>query len=429
MSDPIDVETQTEPQQLPLAKASAADAIRALEPVKPPVTAAQAKTEAVANLTASAYARASELRLTPEESAALQAPFNDEDFRRGAAGKENLIYIQHSALRDRFNRVLGLGQWALIPRSRWAEDYEYYDKDTRTQQRASRVYVEAMLMIRGCFVAEAIGDMTYYPKNQATNYGDAVEGATTQAFRRCAKMFGVGLQAWDKAWTDGWWERQKGQSRKTPPPAAQAAPRQAASPPPSTSTPKPAQRSIGPTEAHRDRVIELLSAEDLLNEGREFFEKVGGLLPNEGLIDLPLHFVPATKEQMDALLTAIGAFAHGDEARLPYPKQEIADKPKPKAKEPEAPIGSRVAETYDSDPEDPNAEDAAWRSFPMPWGKEAGTPLAELDKKYLYGLWANYEVETEYNGKPKRPEAIAKDQKFRDMLNDAGEHYQFTKKD
>jgi hypothetical protein len=34
-----------------------------------------------------------------------------------------------------------------------------------------------MLLIRGCFVAEAIGDMDYFPHNAKTNYGDAVEGA------------------------------------------------------------------------------------------------------------------------------------------------------------------------------------------------------------------------------------------------------------
>lgn len=177
------------------------DAVQALDKPaaadKPPITAAQAKIEAVANLTATAYSKASELRLTQEESAALLAPFQDSDFQPGAAGKENLIYIQHSALRDRFTKVLGLGQWALIARSRWAQD----------SGDCSTVYVEAMLLIRGCFVSEAIGDMNYWPKNKSTNYGDAVEGATTQAFRRCAKHFGVGLQAWDKDWCNGWWER------------------------------------------------------------------------------------------------------------------------------------------------------------------------------------------------------------------------------
>lgn len=72
-------------------------------------------------------------------------------------------------------------------------------------------------------------------------------------------------------------------------------------------------------------------------------------------------------------------------------------------------------------------EHEEWRQYPMPFGKNAGVALEELDKKYLYGLWANYTVETEYNGKPKKPETIAKDQEFRVMLDMAGVHYKFTK--
>lgn len=210
---PIDVQAEVKPEPSMQQAITVRDAVLAVEKsaeVKA-VTAAQAKVEAIANLTHSAYAKASELRLTPEESAALQAPFADDDFQAGAAGKENLIYIQHSALRDRFNKVLGLGQWSVIPRSRWAQE----DRDSTT------VYVEAMLLIRGCFVAESIGDMVYWPKNRSTNYGDAVEGATTQAFRRCAKMFGVGLQAWDKAWCEQWWQRRRNAGQKAPAPATQ----------------------------------------------------------------------------------------------------------------------------------------------------------------------------------------------------------------
>jgi hypothetical protein len=221
----IDIESSDAPPQQQAL--TVRDAVHALEktpaPAQSPVTAAQAKVDAIANLTASAYARASELRLSQEESAALQAPFRDEDFQTGAAGKESLIYIQHAALRDRFNKVLGLGQWSVIPRSRWGEDYEYFNSKTRMNEKATRIYVEAMLLIRGCFVAESIGDMDYYHNNRSTNYGDAVEGATTQALRRCAKMFGVGLQAWDKAWCEGWWQRRnfRGNSQQPPPPPQQ----------------------------------------------------------------------------------------------------------------------------------------------------------------------------------------------------------------
>ena len=134
------------------------------------VTSEQAKVDAIASLTMSAYASASKLKLTPEEIEGLKREFPDEAFKSGAAGKENLIYIEHAFLRDRLNEVLGVGQWSIVPRARWAEDFTIPPSGTRREPtEASRVYVEAMLLIRGCFVAEAVGDMVYYKNNQTQN--------------------------------------------------------------------------------------------------------------------------------------------------------------------------------------------------------------------------------------------------------------------
>lgn len=175
------------------------------------MTPAQAKVEAVANLTMRVYERASTLQLTDEERAKLQADFPDSAFKTGAGGKENLIYIEHAYLRDRMNEVFGPGAWTIIPRSRWTEDFV-----TAKGKKGVLVYVEAMLCVRGCFVGEAIGDMAYYHNDQ-TNFADAVEGAKTAAMRRCLKELGVGLQAWKDSWRDGWWERRRKNQTGSPP--------------------------------------------------------------------------------------------------------------------------------------------------------------------------------------------------------------------
>ena len=190
---PITAEAHNAPQ-LGLSKQIATSAA--------PQTAAQAKIDAVANLTFKAYERASTLELSPEEIAALEAQFPDEAFRLGAGGDERLIYIEHAALRERLNQVFRPGQWSIIPRNRWAENFKTKDGDD-----ACRVYVEAMLVIRGAFVAEAVGDMVYYPHNAKTNYGDAVEGAKSACLRRCAKELGIGLQAWKKEFCEMWMQR------------------------------------------------------------------------------------------------------------------------------------------------------------------------------------------------------------------------------
>jgi len=366
-----------------------------------PITPQQAKIEAVATLTMAAYQKAATLKLSDEEIKALQADFPDDAFQPGAAGKENLIYIEHAHLRDRLNAVFGPGQWAIIPRNRWNESFT-----TSKGQPGERVYVEAMLIVRGAFVAEAVGAMEYFPNNAAQNYGDAVEGAKTAALRRCCKELGIGLQAWKKEWCAGWWQR-----RNRP-----AKPHVATVPPPATKAEAPhkgSNKQAFPTNESRSKMIAAMKAglgEPNRDIVTEFFQKCDALLPTEELEDVPLRFCPATVGQMNALGRAIGEFQAGDQARLPYPPHDVSETPAASSEE--------VKEDRD---------DAEWRSFLMPFGKNSGTPLAELEKNYLFGLWANYVVETEYNGKPKRPETITKDKKFREMLDDAGMHYQFKK--
>lgn len=369
-------------------------------------TAAQAKIDAVAALTHSAYQKASQLSLTDAEIAALTADFPDEAFKPGAAGKENLIYIEHAFLRDRLNSVFRPGQWAIVPRSRWAEDFT-----TRKGDQASRVYVEAMLCIRGCFAAEAVGEMEYYPTNAGQNYGDAVEGAKTAALRRCCKELGIGLQAWKKDWCDGWWQRRRNGSKPSTHVQTPQTPKNATKAP---LRPNGGQREA--TEATRQWMLKELQpyGEVLLHE---YATKNGILLDPEDISEWPLNKVPTSKDELRKLMKSIEEFRDGG-----APPSDFM--PPPAGYTPSA--GTRNADDEADDvPYDPEE----WRSFPMPFGKHAGIKLEDLDKKYLYGLWANYVVEKEFNGKAKSEATIQKDRQFRAYLDDCGKHYQFTKKD
>lgn len=399
--------------QIPDAEVVAPTSALTTRPAQPLVaaeektmTAGQAKVNAIAELTMAAYANASTLKLTAEEAAGLEANFEDDSFRPGAAGKENLIYIEHASLRQRLNKVVGMGQWAIVTRRSWNEDFEIPAKPARGQyaeqpaKKGIRVYVEAMLMIRGCFVGEAIGDMVYYPHNDSQNYGDAVEGAKTAAFRRCAKELGIGLQAWKKEWCEGWWKRNPG-GRPGSQDARQSSggsphPNQA---PKAAPTPQPATRPAAKTgdlvppptpaaeadEGQRFRFLAALS--EYRTDALRFAVKKGWITDLQQLEALPNKYVPTTKRQYEGIMEEFKAFM--------------------------------------SAPATPDGE--AWRTFKMPWGKQKDIPLGELEKKYLYGLWANYEVEKEYNGNPKQPEAIAKDEEFRAMLDAAGQYYEFKK--
>lgn len=198
----------------PTALATVKDDGEIVEQPEQTLSPAQAKVNAIANATMTAYAKAGELQLTPEENKSLADDFPDEAFRAGAGGDDRLIYIEHAYLRDRLNDVLGRGAWALVTRSKWTEEYK-----TSKGERAVRVYAEVMLVVRGCFVAEAVGEMTYYPHNAKTTYADAIEGSKTAAFRRCAKDFGLGLQAWKKGFCEGWWDRKAKNGNKPAAPA------------------------------------------------------------------------------------------------------------------------------------------------------------------------------------------------------------------
>lgn len=174
-----------------------------------------AKAESINLLLSEGYKRASTLELTHEESEKLGADFPDDAFRLGAGGDMNLLYLEHAYLRKRLNDVLGLGSVVSVRRREWAEEFDYY-KD-RVKKTGVRVYADCVLLIRGCFVGEAVGDMTYYPDNGKQTYSDALEGAESNAFRRCAKELGVGLQAWMKGFSEQWKERNsKGSSRSRP---------------------------------------------------------------------------------------------------------------------------------------------------------------------------------------------------------------------
>ena len=164
---------------------------------------------AIQQLLAQATLKASTLILSKVEQKELRADFPDSDFQRGAGGDTNLLYLEHSAIRNRLSDVIGLGQWSFEIIRSWNEDFQAGNP----LKPAVRVYVEGMLLIRGAKVGVAIGDGNYFKSNAKGNYGDAYESAKTAALRRCAKDFGIGLQAFSKDWCEQWKNKYKGFDR------------------------------------------------------------------------------------------------------------------------------------------------------------------------------------------------------------------------
>lgn len=195
------------------------------------------------------------------------------------------------------------------------------------------------------------------------------------------------------------------------------------------------------TAAQRDKMIAMIEAEgpDAIQKALGYFIETGAILPTESLKDVPLYWVPTTTGQMRDLGLFIARLADTGKAEKPA-WVIIHPDPEPYKTNPASAFNAGEDETspFDAnlpvapDPEGrsiPNEQaefnDETWRKFVVPWGKHKGVPMDKVPKNFLYGLWANVTVETEYNGKPKKPETIAKDEAFRAALDQAGVAYKF----
>lgn len=286
--------------------------------IEVPLTPAQARVESVAAALDAAYKNASNLKLTPEEAKALEEDFPDEAFRRGAGGDDRLIYIEHAYLRQRLNKVLGIGAATPIRRREWAEEFTYW-KDN-VQKKGVRVYVDLALLVRGCLVGEAIGDAIYYPDNAKTTYSDALESAKSNAFRRCCKELGVGLQAWMKGWCEGWESRNGRNASRThqePRTTSRPHPPQQNAPQANVEGKKAASGDVlpkAPTEKTRSWALLHLCEMFTIEEVHDFFVVQKWIGEVDPLEQWPLEHVPTSKEALNKLAAEIGKWLEPQQA-------------------------------------------------------------------------------------------------------------------
>lgn len=194
---------------------------------------------------------------------------------------------------------------------------------------------------------------------------------------------------------------------RTPPPSQPASPS------------RPASAPAFPTHATLDFFV--VQAEkklkDFVEKPREainrYAEAVGKLMPNEDIASLPLHWCPVSGEQIRALVENIKDFCQSGSSPKPWPFDAHKEEAKPK-------------------PIEVPREQEPWRSFPIPFGKQAGKKMGDVDRKYLFGLWANFKAEETWVGEDGKehkvkPDKLAKDRKFREMLDQAGLALEFSK--
>lgn len=137
-------------------------------------------------------ATAGTLEITEEQKKILSAPVDEKKIQIRPDG---LVYLSWIEYQSRLDEAFG-SAWSLVP-----QGMPKYDRNTNL------ILWGFYLIIKGKFVDFAIGQNEYIDTNRNMSYGDAIEGAKSNALMRCCKRLGIGLELWDKDYIQKWKEK------------------------------------------------------------------------------------------------------------------------------------------------------------------------------------------------------------------------------
>jgi hypothetical protein len=143
--------------------------------------------------------------LTSEETTILLAPVSEDEVNIRPDG---LIYMPHIFVRERLNRSVGIGQWALI--------------ENRVTENNNTYMFDGSLYIRGHFISRAIGEMQFHDNNSKMSPATCYEGAKSDSLVRNCKDLGIGKECWQPRWSQNWvmkfgvkvWRDKQGREKK-----------------------------------------------------------------------------------------------------------------------------------------------------------------------------------------------------------------------
>lgn len=139
----------------------------------------------------------SKLQYTESELKILHDPFDDDDLDIMPTG---VVYAPWVSFVRRLRSAFK-GAYMLLPHG-------------MPKIEGNLVMWPHYLLIKGYLVSYSVGECNYYPNNSQMSYGDAIEGAKSNARMRCCKDVGIGLELWDRKFTDKWKEKNAYESDK-----------------------------------------------------------------------------------------------------------------------------------------------------------------------------------------------------------------------
>lgn len=127
------------------------------------------------------------LEMTEPQKLAMYAPIKDEEVMVRPDGRVYLSWIKYA---KRITDAFGGTGWVMIP-------------EGMPKMSGNLVVWGFHLVIKGVYCGFAIGEQGYYATSRMS-YGEACEGAKSNALMRLCKALGIGLELWDEVWTEDW---------------------------------------------------------------------------------------------------------------------------------------------------------------------------------------------------------------------------------
>lgn len=294
------------------------------------LTAQESRVEEINQALAPAYKNASKLKISKSEAKQLMKPFPDSSVE--IRPHDGLIYLAHTFLSERLNQVFMPGNWSLICRRHWADE------------NISTVYGEHILIIRGCFAGEAIGEFLYHPLSQ--RFGDALEATKAEALRRCCKQLSCGTQVYKPDYIAKWKKKFAviegiGQDQVwTKKGAVRTLDSEIIMPGMPSARQKPAKEQA--TEDSRHIMLQILCAECGNDNVLKYAIANAVIKAGQKLEDWPLEKVAITEGEVKAMTERVKKFLQTD-------KPEVS-----------------------------------WQQVEVPFGSRKGKKLGDLDKKTIW---------------------------------------------
>lgn len=130
------------------------------------------------------------IEITEQQRNALFKPVNEQDIEIRPDG---LIYLPWVEYVSRLKEAFGL-HWAIVPQG-------------MPKQNGDFLVWGFYLIIQGKLAGFAIGEQEYHSDNSYMTWGDACEGAKSNALMRLSKGVGISLELWKPSFVNAWKEK------------------------------------------------------------------------------------------------------------------------------------------------------------------------------------------------------------------------------